>query len=75
MVSSGSFAQQLLMFDGEQARFRSIRLRSRQEECVVCGEKPTVTELQDYEYFCGSAATDKVWRWLNLTLACVRDVL
>lgn len=60
-----SFAQQLLMFDGEQARFRSIRLRSRQEECVVCGEKPTVTELQDYEYFCGSAATDKCRR-LNL---------
>ncbi len=48
------------MFDGQEGRFRSIRLRSKQAECVVCGETPTVTELQDYEQFCGSAATDKV---------------
>ncbi len=48
------------MFDGQEGRFRSIRLRHKQAECAVCGETPTVTELQDYEQFCGSAATDKV---------------
>ncbi|XDV42665.1 hypothetical protein PO909_011283 [Leuciscus waleckii] len=67
-IASGqgsSFEQQLLMFDGQEGRFRSIRLRARQIECVVCGEKPTLTELQDYEQFCGSAATDKCRR-LNL---------
>lgn len=67
-IASGqgsSFEKQLLMFDGQEGRFRSIRLRHKQAECAVCGETPTVTELQDYEQFCGSAATDKCRR-LNL---------
>ncbi|XP_016330761.1 adenylyltransferase and sulfurtransferase MOCS3 [Sinocyclocheilus anshuiensis] len=67
-IASGqesSFEKQLLIFDGQEGRFRSIRLRSKQTECAVCGETPTVTELQDYEQFCGSAATDKCRR-LNL---------
>ncbi|KTF93299.1 hypothetical protein cypCar_00027545 [Cyprinus carpio] len=66
-VSSASFEKQLLMFDGQEGRFRSIRLRPKQAECVVCGEMPTVTELQDYEKFCGSAATDKCRRLILLT--------
>ncbi|XP_036449908.1 adenylyltransferase and sulfurtransferase MOCS3 isoform X2 [Colossoma macropomum] len=67
-IASGqgsSFGQQLLMFDGQEGRFRSIKLRPKQAGCAVCGETPTVTELQDYEKFCGSAATDKCRR-LNL---------
>nr|XP_055028463.1 adenylyltransferase and sulfurtransferase MOCS3 [Misgurnus anguillicaudatus] len=67
-IASGqgsSFEKQLLMFDGQDGRFRSIRLRAKQSECAVCGETPTVTQLQDYERFCGSAATDKCRR-LNL---------
>uniref|UniRef100_A0A8C7JGY2 Molybdenum cofactor synthesis 3 n=1 Tax=Oncorhynchus kisutch TaxID=8019 RepID=A0A8C7JGY2_ONCKI len=42
-----SCGQQLLMFDAQDAKFRSIRLT------------PTVTHLVDYEKFCGSTATDK----------------
>uniref|UniRef100_A0A3P9JGN4 Adenylyltransferase and sulfurtransferase MOCS3 n=1 Tax=Oryzias latipes TaxID=8090 RepID=A0A3P9JGN4_ORYLA len=57
--------QQLLLFDAQNARFRSIRLRPKQPSCVVCGEIPSVTRLVDYEAFCGSAATDKC-RKLNL---------
>lgn len=67
-IASGqksSFGQQLLMFDAQDSRFRCIKLRAKQANCVVCGETPTVTELQDYESFCGSAATDKCRR-LNL---------
>lgn len=48
------------MFDAQDARFRSIKLRPKQAGCVVCGENPSVTQLVDYESFCGSAATDKV---------------
>ncbi|XP_072554854.1 adenylyltransferase and sulfurtransferase MOCS3 isoform X2 [Paramormyrops kingsleyae] len=64
-IASGqgsSLGQQLLMFEAQTSRLRSIRLRSRQTECVVCGDRPTVTELQNYEEFCGSAATDKCRR-------------
>ncbi|KAG7465758.1 hypothetical protein MATL_G00156950 [Megalops atlanticus] len=64
-IASGqgsSCGQQLLMLDAQEARFRLIRLRPRQAGCSVCGENPTVTSLQDYEKFCGSAATDKCRR-------------
>ncbi|XP_060790275.1 adenylyltransferase and sulfurtransferase MOCS3 isoform X2 [Neoarius graeffei] len=70
-IASGqksSFGQQLLMFDAQDGRFRCIKLRAKQAGCVVCGEMPTVTELQDYERFCGSSATDKCRR-LNLLSA------
>uniref|UniRef100_A0A668SJ61 Adenylyltransferase and sulfurtransferase MOCS3 n=1 Tax=Oreochromis aureus TaxID=47969 RepID=A0A668SJ61_OREAU len=67
-IASGqgsSCGQQLVMFDAQDARFRSIRLRPKQASCAVCGENPSVTRLVDYEAFCGSAATDKC-RKLNL---------
>lgn len=53
------------MFDAQNARFRTIKLRPKQAGCAVCGENPSVTQLVDYEAFCGSAATDKC-RKLNL---------
>ncbi|XP_072221765.1 adenylyltransferase and sulfurtransferase MOCS3 [Leuresthes tenuis] len=67
-IASGqgsSCGQQLVMFDAQDARFRSIRLRPKQPGCVVCGENPSVTQLINYEAFCGSAATDKCQK-LNL---------
>ncbi|KAM6913150.1 adenylyltransferase and sulfurtransferase MOCS3 [Xenentodon cancila] len=67
-IASGqgsSCGQQLVMFDAQDARFRSIKLRPKQAGCAACGENPSVTQLIDYEAFCGSAATDKC-RKLNL---------
>ena len=48
------------MFDGLTGSFRVIKLRSRNSECAVCGDAPTITELIDYEQFCQSRADDKV---------------
>ena len=42
----------LLRFDGLAMEFRELAL-SRDPECPVCGAHPTVTELIDYEEFCG----------------------
>ncbi|MDX1674906.1 MAG: molybdopterin-synthase adenylyltransferase MoeB [Longimicrobiales bacterium] len=42
----------LLLFDGAKMRWRELKLR-KNPECPVCGEDPTVTELIDYEVFCG----------------------
>ncbi|KAF9086289.1 Molybdenum cofactor synthesis protein 3, partial [Mortierella sp. AM989] len=39
--------------------FRTIKLRKRKDNCVVCGDNPTITKLIDYVRFCGSSATDK----------------
>jgi len=33
-------------------RFRELKLR-KNPECPVCGENPTVTQLIDYQHFCG----------------------
>jgi len=47
-----SLLGRLLLFDALRLRFREIALR-RDPECPVCGDAPTITELIDYEAFCG----------------------
>jgi adenylyltransferase/sulfurtransferase len=42
----------LMLYDALSMRFRELKLR-RNPECPVCGEHPTVTELIDYDQFCG----------------------
>ncbi len=42
----------LLLFNALDMKFRELKLR-RDPKCPVCGEHPTVTELIDYEQFCG----------------------
>jgi len=42
----------LLLYDALDMRFREMKLR-KDPDCPVCGEHPTVTELIDYQQFCG----------------------
>ncbi len=42
----------LLLYDALSMRFREMKLR-KDPSCPVCGENPTVTELIDYQEFCG----------------------
>jgi adenylyltransferase/sulfurtransferase len=44
----------LLMFDALGMEFTTFKIRW-DPECPVCGKKPTITELIDYEQFCGLA--------------------
>ncbi|KAF9431059.1 Molybdenum cofactor synthesis protein 3 [Podila epigama] len=39
--------------------FRTIKLRKKKSDCIMCGDAPTITKLIDYVRFCGSSATDK----------------
>mgnify|MGYP003692045669 CR=1 FL=1 len=55
-----SFCQKMLLFDGQEGTFRTIKLRPRQQDCIVCGQRPVITELIDYQQFCGSQPDDKV---------------
>jgi molybdopterin/thiamine biosynthesis adenylyltransferase/rhodanese-related sulfurtransferase/molybdopterin converting factor small subunit len=41
-----------LIFDALRMRFRELKLR-KDPDCPVCGTRPTVTALIDYEQFCG----------------------
>ncbi|XP_078000860.1 adenylyltransferase and sulfurtransferase MOCS3-like [Glandiceps talaboti] len=54
-----SYSQKLLVFDGMDGTFRTIKLRPRKGSCEVCGDNPTIKQLIDYEQFCGAKATDK----------------
>lgn len=42
----------LLMYDSLAMDFAEVKVR-RNPDCPVCGEHPTITELIDYEAFCG----------------------
>jgi len=42
----------LLMIDTTDMTFRTLKV-NRNTECPVCGDHPTVTELIDYNQFCG----------------------
>lgn len=42
----------LLMIDTLDMTFRTLKI-GRNPECPVCGDHPTVTQLIDYEQFCG----------------------
>jgi adenylyltransferase/sulfurtransferase len=42
----------LLLVDALGMRFRELKLR-KNPDCVICGKNPTVTQLVDYEAFCG----------------------
>jgi adenylyltransferase/sulfurtransferase len=47
-----SLAGRLLLVDSLTMRFRELRLR-KNPDCPVCGTAPTITQLVDYEHFCG----------------------
>jgi molybdopterin/thiamine biosynthesis adenylyltransferase/rhodanese-related sulfurtransferase len=47
-----SLVGRLLLVDALNMRFRELKLR-KNPECPVCGTNPSVTELIDYEHFCG----------------------
>tara|TARA_B100000029_G_scaffold448317_1_gene470760 strand:- start:755 stop:1528 length:774 start_codon:yes stop_codon:yes gene_type:complete len=44
----------LLLIDALAMDFRTVKMR-RNPKCPLCGDDPTVTELIDYEVFCGLA--------------------
>jgi adenylyltransferase/sulfurtransferase len=50
--AEGVLINRLLLFDAWRMRFRELKLR-KDPSCPVCGEHPTITELIDYEEFCG----------------------
>ena len=47
----------LMVYDALDMTFRSVKVR-KDPECPVCGKNPTITELIDYEEFCGVVSED-----------------
>jgi molybdopterin/thiamine biosynthesis adenylyltransferase/rhodanese-related sulfurtransferase len=53
-----SLIGRLLLYDALEMTFDEVRLR-KNPKCPVCSEHPTLTELIDYEEFCGMPAHDQ----------------
>jgi adenylyltransferase/sulfurtransferase len=47
-----SLTGRLLLIDALDMSFRTVKIR-RNPNCPLCGDEPTITELIDYEAFCG----------------------
>ena len=47
----------LMTYDALDMAYRKVRIR-KDPNCAVCGEHPTVTELIDYDAFCGSISLE-----------------
>ncbi len=43
----------LILYDALKMEFRTLKIR-KDPHCPLCGENPTITELIDYESFCGT---------------------
>jgi adenylyltransferase/sulfurtransferase len=46
---------ELMVYDALDMEYRKIKVR-KDPECAICGKNPTVTELIDYEEFCGTVS-------------------
>ena len=47
----------LMIYDALEMEYRKLKVR-KDPNCVLCGENPTVTELIDYETFCGAISDE-----------------
>ena len=50
-------AGRLMIYDALEMSYRTVRVQ-KDPECAVCGKNPTVTELIDYDAFCGAVSEE-----------------
>jgi sulfur-carrier protein adenylyltransferase/sulfurtransferase len=69
-------AGRLMIYDALEMSYRSLQVR-KDPECPVCGKNPTVTELIDYEAFCGAVSEDaqKAASGSTITAAELKEML
>jgi sulfur-carrier protein adenylyltransferase/sulfurtransferase len=66
----------LMVYDALEMSFRSVKVR-KDPECPVCGKNPTITELIDYEEFCGVVSEDAAQAVAGSTISAreLKDML
>jgi molybdopterin/thiamine biosynthesis adenylyltransferase/rhodanese-related sulfurtransferase len=52
-----SLAGRLMIYDALEMSYRSLNIR-KDPDCAICGKNPSVTELIDYDAFCGAVSAD-----------------
>ena len=66
----------LMIYDALDMTYRQVKVR-KDPECPVCGKNPTITELIDYEEFCGTVSEDaqKAAAGSTITATELKDML
>ena len=52
-----SLAGRLMIYDALEMSYKTVRVR-KDPECPICGKNPSITELIDYDAFCGAVSAD-----------------
>jgi len=64
-----------MLFDALEMEFTELKIK-KDPNCVVCGENPTITELIDYQQFCGiPKADDKKDDFDEITVSELKKIL
>ncbi|MDA8321525.1 MAG: adenylyltransferase/sulfurtransferase MoeZ [Actinomycetota bacterium] len=50
-------AGRLMIYDALEMNYRTLNIK-KDPNCAICGENPTITELIDYDAFCGAVSAD-----------------
>jgi sulfur-carrier protein adenylyltransferase/sulfurtransferase len=50
-------AGRLMIYDALEMSYRTVKVR-KDPECPICGKNPTITQLIDYEAWCGAVSED-----------------
>jgi len=61
----------LMIYDALEMEYRKLKVR-KDPNCALCGENPTVTELIDYETFCGAISEDAADAAAGSTISVVQ---
>jgi molybdopterin/thiamine biosynthesis adenylyltransferase/rhodanese-related sulfurtransferase len=66
----------LMVYDALEMEYRKIKVR-KDPNCAVCGEHPSVTELIDYEAFCGVVSEEAQQAAIGSTITAseLKDLL
>ena len=48
----------MILIDALSMEFRTVKIR-RDSDCALCGDNPIISELIDYEVFCGMPAVER----------------
>jgi molybdopterin/thiamine biosynthesis adenylyltransferase/rhodanese-related sulfurtransferase len=62
---------QLMIYDALEMDYRKLKVR-KDPNCALCGEHPTVTELIDYETFCGAVSEEASEAAVGSTISVVQ---
>ncbi|MCL2540949.1 MAG: adenylyltransferase/sulfurtransferase MoeZ [Nocardioidaceae bacterium] len=61
----------LMIYDALEMEYRKLKVR-KDPNCALCGDAPTVTDLIDYDYFCGAVSDEAADAAADATISVVQ---